>query len=152
MSSSFEMFRQQRELLAALNQEAMHLSSAIERVRADLKAIAQHEALRDTLIQEQRWVQRTEAAVHAAQEWQRATARHVWPHMVWRWAALTTLALAATLLSVGIYAWVTKPYADEVAYLRARLAFVEQLERRMLQMTPAERRTFDALLKGASPK
>lgn len=152
MSSSFEMFRQQRELLAALNQEAQNLSAAIARVRSDLEAIAQHDALRDTLIQEQRWLQRTEAAMHAAQEWQRATARHVWPQLIWRWAALATFALAATALSVSIYASVTKPYADEVAYLRARLAFVEQLERRMLQMSPAERRAFDALLKGAGPK
>ena len=55
-------------------------------------------------------------------------------------------------LAGATYARIVKPYAEENAYLRLRLEFVETLERRMLQLTPAERRQLDALLKGALPK
>lgn len=41
----------------------------------------------------------------------------------------------------------TKPYASELAELRAREEFAEFVERRFVTMTPAERRQFDALMK-----
>jgi hypothetical protein len=45
------------------------------------------------------------------------------------------------------YAWWTKPYADELASLRSRAEFATFVEHRVLTMTPAERRQFDALMK-----
>ncbi|MFN7984138.1 MAG: hypothetical protein U0Q11_20005 [Vicinamibacterales bacterium] len=39
-----------------------------------------------------------------------------------------------------------------IPYLRLRQDFAESPERRMLQMTPTERRQFDGLLKDAPPK
>ena len=57
-----------------------------------------------------------------------------------------------SLIAGAAYGWAVKPYAAENAYLRLRQDFVESLERRMLQLTPAERRQVDTLLKGALPK
>jgi hypothetical protein len=44
---------------------------------------------------------------------------------------------------------VAKPYAEELSALRARQEFAELIERRFIMMTPAERRQFDALMKGS---
>lgn len=152
MSSSLDAFRQQRELLMALHEDAKQLNAAVASIRADLDALARHDALRDTLHHQQRWLQRAEAAMKTAQDWQRASARTLWPHLALRWLALALFALTAVVLSTATYAWATRPYADEVALLRARLMFVEQMERRMFQMSPAERRQFDTLLRGTGPK
>jgi hypothetical protein len=46
------------------------------------------------------------------------------------------------------YAWWTQPYKAELEALRSKQDFVELVEHRVLTMSPAERRQFDALMKG----
>ena len=152
MSNALDIFRQQREAVDALHAQVAHVGAAIAQVRADLDALARHESLHSVLAEEQRWLQRTEDAVRAVRAWRTEDARSYWPGVVKRWIAAAVFALASAASAGATYAWVAKPYAQENAYLRLRQDFVESLERRMLQLTPAERRQLDVLLKGALPK
>ena len=152
MSNALEMFRQQREAVEGLHKEVARVGTAIAQVRADLDALSRHETLRSVLAEEQHWLQRTESAVREVRAWREQDARSHWPGVAKRWLVAATFALAAALSAGAGYAWVVKPYVQENAYLRLRHDFVESLERRMLQMTPAERRQLDTLLKGGLPK
>lgn len=152
MSNALEMFRQQREAVEGLHEEVTRVGTAIAQVRADLDALARHETLRSVLAEEQRWLQRTEDAVRTVRAWREQNARPYWPGVATRWLVAGVFALGAAASAGAAYAWVVKPYAAENAYLRLRQDFAESLERRMLQMTPAERRQMDTLLKGALPK
>ena len=152
MSNALEIFRQQREAVEALRAEVTRVSNAIAQARADLDALAQHETLRTVLAEEQRWLQRTEDAVRAVRLWREREARSYWPGVATRWVAAGVFALASAAIAGATYARVVQPYSAENAYLRLRQDFVESLERRMLQLTPAERRQLDTLLKGALPK
>ena len=152
MSNALEMFRQQREAVDALHVQVTQVGAAISQVRAELDALARHETLRGVLAEEQRWLQRTEDAVRTVRAWREQDARSYWPGVTKRWIVAGVFALASAAVAGAAYGWAAKPYAAENAYLRLRQDFVESLERRMLQLTPAERRQVDTLLKGALPK
>ena len=152
MSNALEMFRQQREAVDALHVQVTRVGAAISQVRAELDALARHETLSSMLAEEQRWLQRTEDAVRTVRAWREQDARGYWPGVVKRWIVASVLALASAAIAGATYARVVEPYAAENAYLRLRQDFVESLERRMLQLTPLERRQLDTLLKGALPK
>lgn len=152
MSNALEMFRQQREAVEGLHADITRVADVIMKARTDLDALARHETLRTLLVEEQRWLQRTEEAVREARAWREQEVRGHWPALAMRWLAAGMFAVAVSASAGAGYAWVTQPYARENADLHLRLDFVEALERRMLQMTPAERRQFDGLLKGALPK
>ena len=152
MSNALEMFRQQREAVEGLREEVTRVGTAIAQVRANLDALARHDTLRTVLAEEQRWLQRTEDAVRQVRAWREQDAHGFWPGVATRWLVAGVFALAAAA-SAGVgYAWAVKPYAQENAGLRVRQDFAESLEQRILQMTPAERRQLDSLLKGARPK
>jgi hypothetical protein len=61
-------------------------------------------------------------------------------------------ALASAWAAGAGYAYVAKPYEDELDLLRRRAAFVESIEDRVITMTPAERRVFDEMFKRNAAK
>jgi hypothetical protein len=70
-----------------------------------------------------------------------------WPGVWRRWVLALVFALASAAAAGAGYAWVTNPYASELATLRSRAEFASFVEHRVLMMTPAERRQFDTLIK-----
>ena len=75
MSTALETFKKQQQTVEALNQQASELGHAIAWARKELDVIARHEALRDILVQEQQWLQRTEDAVRTVRAWRADEAR-----------------------------------------------------------------------------
>jgi len=49
------------------------------------------------------------------------------------------------------YAWASRPLEGELSSLRARVEQQDFVAQRVITMTPAERREFDALMKWNSP-
>ena len=49
------------------------------------------------------------------------------------------------------HTWITRPDAADLAALRFRMDFAEFIERRVLTMTPTDRRQFNALMKWTVP-
>jgi hypothetical protein len=58
-----------------------------------------------------------------------------WPSVVRRWALALGFALASAAAAGAGYAYVAKPYEAELRVLRARVAFTESIEDRILTMT-----------------
>jgi len=67
--------------------------------------------------------------------------------MVRRWVVALAFALASAVAAGAGYAWVTKPYETELAAVRSRVEFADLVQHRMVAMTPADRRQFDALMR-----
>lgn len=152
MANAVEMFKQQKAALEELQQAAARIEQSLGRARAELDALARHDALRALLTQEQQWLARTEAAVHSLRDWRHRESQGYGRPLAWRWALATTFALLAVAIAGAGYAWAARPYAEEIAYLRSRNAFADDLEARMVRMTAVERRQLDALLKLPSGK
>jgi hypothetical protein len=75
-----------------------------------------------------------------------------WPGVIRRWTVALLFALVSAAIAGAGYAWWTEPYAAELASLRSRAEFASFVEHRVLTMTPAERRQFDALMKWKPPR
>jgi hypothetical protein len=147
MGNAIDAFREQREAVEALHVSAIGLADLISRVRSEVDLIARHEALRGVLQDEQRWLEQTRQAVREVRAWREQEARRYWPAVARRWIVASIFALLSAAIAGTMYARVTRPYEAEITYLRQRQDFAEAVERRMLAMTPAERRQFDALMK-----
>ena len=152
MANAVEMFKQQKAAFEELQQAAARIEQSLSRARTELDALARHEALRTLLVQEQQWLARTEAAVDRLRDWRYRESQLYGRPVAWRWALATTFALLTMAAAGAGYVWAARPYAEEIAYLRSRNAFADDLEARMVRMTPAERRQLDALLKLPPPR
>lgn len=79
--------------------------------------------------------------------WPEREAQRFWPALARRWVVALLFALASAWAAGAGYAYIANAHTDELRALRARAAFVESIEDRVVTMTPAERRQFDALMK-----
>lgn len=77
--------------------------------------------------------------------WREHEARQFLQSGARRWALALVFALASAGIAGAGYAYVARPYEDELRALRARAAFVESIEDRVITMTPVERRKFEEL-------
>jgi hypothetical protein len=146
VSTALEMFKQQKKALEDLSQSADRIAESISSTRRDFDALARSDALTELLREEQRWITRVERAVDTVRAWREREERSYWPRIIGRWIPAALFAILAAAASGAGFAWAVKPYADEIRYLRARNAFADALEHRLVSMTPAERRQLDSLL------
>jgi hypothetical protein len=123
------------------------VSALLGPVRQQVNALALNEALRTVLREEQDWLTRAQLAVSEVRSFREQEMLRFWPGVLRRWAVALVFALASAAGAGASYAWWTKPYAEELAVLRSRVAFADYVEQRVLRMTPAERRQFDALMR-----
>ena len=145
MPNAIDTFRAQREAAEAVYERLQEISAVLAAVRTQVDAVAGNAELRALLQREEAWLaeaSRTVSEVRARREHER---RRFWPSVVWRWALALMFALVAVWIAGAGYAYVAKPHEDELRELRARAAFVESIEDRVITMTPAERRKFEEL-------
>lgn len=99
--------------------------------------------LRAVLQREEAWLRQASRTVAEVREWREREARQFWPSVAFRWALAVVFALAASWIAGVGYAYVAKPYEDELQLLRAREAFVQSIEDRVITTTPEKRRKFE---------
>lgn len=99
------------------------------------------------LRQEQDWLTRAQLGVSEVRSFREQDMLRFWPGVIRRWIVALISALASAAAGGAGYAWWTKPYASELATLRARVAFADSVQHRVLTMTPSERRQFDTLMR-----
>ena len=69
MANAVEMFKQQKAAFEELQQAAARIEQSLSRARAELDALARHDALSAVLSQEQQWLTRTERLVESLRNW-----------------------------------------------------------------------------------
>jgi hypothetical protein len=146
VTKALEMFKQGQAALGDLLQLARAVLDTVTAARNEIGKLTADPALRELLEREQKWLARTEAAVTTVRAWRYKEEQRYGAPLAWRWAVATTFALLAATAAGAGYGWASRPYADEIAYLRSRNTFADALESRMLRMTPLERRQLNALL------
>jgi hypothetical protein len=147
MANPIDVFREQRavagEVYATLKDVAALLSSLKEQADG---LIPIHE-LRELLDQERAWLLEAQRTLSQIRDLRASELLRPRMSRLALWTATLAFALASAVAVGAGYAWVTKPYATELAELRAREEFAEFVERRFITMTPTERRQLDTLMK-----
>jgi hypothetical protein len=147
MPTAIDVFREQRDAAKQLHGRVQEIAALLAQVRQQVNALALNEDLRKVLREEQEWLTRAQLAVAEVRSFREQDALRFWSGVIRRWAVALVFALASAGAAGAGYSWWTKPYAAELASLRSRAEFATFVEHRVLTMTPAERRQFDALMK-----
>jgi hypothetical protein len=146
MGNALDAFRAQREAAEQLQAQLSVISAGVATLHQQIAALALNDELKALLRDEQRWLAQAENTIGEVRRWREREARAFWWPLVWRGVATCAFALASTALAGAGYAWVTQPYAAEIATLQSRAEFADRIERRLLTMTPADRRQFERLM------
>ena len=147
MTNALDAFREQRVAAGQVYAVVRETAALISELQTQVKALSGMDELQALLQQEERWLRETERAVAEVRRLREEEMRRLRPAVVRRWALALIFALVSAAATGAGYAWITRPYEAELAALRSRTEFTELVERRVLSMTPAERRQFDALMK-----
>jgi hypothetical protein len=153
MPSALETFRAQREAIDQVHLGLTEVAELLRALRAQVDAIAQDQALRQVLRDEEHWLESARRTITEVRALREDEMRRFWPAVWRRWAVALTFALASAAAFGAGYVWASRPYEAELASLRTRVELLDAIAQRVITMTPAERRQFDALMKfGALPK
>lgn len=151
MPSALDTFRAQREAADHVYARLTEISGLLGLLRSQAAALARNDELWAVLQQEQSWLEQAQRTASEVRAWREHESRQFWLGVLRRWALALVFALASASAAGAGYAWVTQPHAAEFAVLRSRAEFADFVEQRVLTMTPAERRQFDALIKWKAP-
>jgi len=150
MSNALDAFRAQREAVEQVHAQLAEVADLIRALQAQIDAVGQDRAFREVLGNEAALLERAERVIAEARRLREQELARFWPGVWKRWAAAVLLSVV-TLASVGAgYAWTSRPYDVELERLRHQVELLDFVAQRMLTLTPAERRQFDALMKGGA--
>ena len=148
MPNALDAFRAQREAAEAVYEQVQQVAVLIERLRADVEAVASNAELKRVLHDEQQWLAHAERTIAEVRRWREEERRRFWPGVLRRWIVALAFAIVSAAAAGAGYVWAMKPYAVELTDLHARLTVMEYIEQRIVRMTPSERRQFDTLIGG----
>jgi len=148
MSSALDAFRAQRDAVDQVHARLTEVADLLRTLQAQADAIARNQPLLELLRQEQTLLERAQRTLSDVRAFREEERRRFWPAVWRRWAVAVAFALVAAFAAGGGYAWGSHPYHAELAKLRAAADVGDSVARRVLKMTPVERRQFDALMKG----
>jgi len=152
MPNAIDAFRAQREAAEAVYERLQEISALLAQVRQEVDAVAGNAELRALLQREEAWLAQASRTISEVSAWREHEAQRFLPSVAWRWALALVFALVAVWIAGAGHAYIAKPQEDELRDLRARAAFVESIEDRVLTMTPEERRRFDELFPSHAAK
>jgi hypothetical protein len=147
MPTALDTFRAQREAADGVYARLTEVSQLLHQLRGQADALTRNDELHAVLQREQNWLDQAQRTIEEARRWRELEMRRFWPGVWRRWALALVFALASAAAAGAGYGVVTKPYTNELAALRSRAEFDSFVEHRLLTMTAAERRQFDALMK-----
>jgi len=149
MSSALKAFRAQRAEAEQIHARLTQVAELLRAIRTEANVLAHDETLRTLLQEEQIWLVRTKDLISEARRFRETEATRFWPAVWRRWAFAVVFALAAVAAFGAGHVWTSRPYEAELASLRFRVEVLDAVGARILMMTPAERRQFDALMKAS---
>lgn len=147
VSGALDAFRAQREAVDDLRARVEEIGKMIAAVSAKVDMVARDPALRDVVNAERTWLAQTERVLEQVREFREDEMRRFWPAVWRRWAVALIFALAGAAAFGSGYVWAARPYEAELANLRHRVELLDFVGRRVITMTPNERRQFDALMR-----
>ncbi len=147
MASALDVFRAQREAAAEVQKRLREATDALDALRQDLWKLADDPMLRQLLHDERAWLAQAQRLIGQVERFREHELHRFWPAVWKRWAMIVVLILATGLATGAGYVWAAQPYEAELANLRSGVELGDTVARRVLEMTPAERRQFEVLMK-----
>jgi hypothetical protein len=151
MANALDAFRAQKEAADAVHARLTEVSNLVKQLHFRVDQIATNEKLLALLRSQQTWLDSTREALAEVRRFREQESKEFWPAVWRRWVMATVLGLASISAASAAYGWATKPAESELEALRERAEFADRIVRRTFNMTAAERRQFEALLKPAVP-
>ena len=148
MPTAIDTFRAQREAADGVYARLAEVSQLLHDLRGQADALVHNDELQAVLQRERSWLDQAQRTIEEGRRWRELEMRRFWPGVWRRWVLALLFALASAAAAGAGYAAVTRPWAAELTSLRERMDVAEFVERRILTMTPTERRQFDALMRG----
>jgi hypothetical protein len=142
-----ETFRAQRDAAEQVHAKLKEVTDLLREATGQMHAVVRDEEFRKLLSEEQVWLTRSTALVSELRRLRESELAQFWPWVWRRWAMVLLLSGMTAFGGVAGYVWAMRPHAAELAAARERAAWASSLAERVLKMTPAERRQFDALMK-----
>lgn len=147
MSSALDVFRAQREAADAVHARLQEVVLLLRTIKEETRALTHNEALRSLLQEEATWLASAEQTITTMRHQREWEVDRFWPAVWRRWALAAAFTVLMALTAGAGYAWVAQPDQAELTSLRSRVEAMDFVAQRVLKMTPAERRQFDALMK-----
>jgi hypothetical protein len=147
MSNAIDVFREQRQAADQVHARLTDISTLLWQLRQEVAALALNQDLRAVLQQEQSWLERAQQAVSTIRSFREQDMAQFWPGSLRRSLVALLFALFSAAAGGAGYAWITRPYAAELAALRSQVEFADYVQHRIVAMTPTERRQFDLLMR-----
>ena len=147
MANALDTFREQRVAAGQVYAALRETCELVRGLQSQVNALTRIDELRTLVQEEDRWLHEAQRVVAEMRRLRDEEVRQFWPAVIRRWTLALIFALASAAATGAGYARWTRPYQAEREALRSRLELVEFVEHRVLTMSPAERRQFDALMK-----
>ena len=147
MASALDVFRAQREAAEEIQKRLREATDALHELRQDLCNLANDRTFRQLLNDERAWLVQAQRLIGQVEAFREHELHRFWPAVWKRWAMIVVLILATGLATGAGYVWAARPYEAELASVRAGVELGDTVARRVLEMTPAERRQFEVLMK-----
>jgi hypothetical protein len=147
MPSALDTFRAQQEAADAVYARLQDVSALLADLRAQTAALQRTDELKQLLEREERWLREAERTVVEVRRWRESVVRGLWRGAAMRWVAACAFALSAAAAAGAAYAAFVKPNARELQDLRDQAETGRIIEQRVVNMSAAERRQFDALMR-----
>ena len=151
LSSAIDACRAQQEVVEALHARLVEVRDIVRAIKTDADAVVHSDGFRKVLKDEERWLHRAEELVTRVQYFRQAETSRFWPAVWRRWAVVIALATITGFAAGAGYVWAGRPHEAELAALRERADVGAFVARRILSMTPAERRQCEAILTRTEP-
>jgi hypothetical protein len=147
MGSALEEFRAQRDAVQEVHARLAEVAELLRSLKEQAAALARDEDLRELLQEEQTWLMRAEDVIRTGRHARECELQRFWPGVWRRWVMAVGFAFAMAVAAGAGYAWANRPNEVELLRLRSAADVGDAVARRVLEMTPTERRQFDALIK-----
>ena len=151
MTNALEAFRAQREAVEDLHSRVREVAGLLNQIQREVSHLTSHHQLREFLNEQRAWLARTEESISRLRALRQSDMYRVGRSIVWRWAVAVLFAVSAIAVAAAAYGWMARTKAADVALLHERARFAENIERRLGELTPAERRQFERLMRLAPP-
>jgi len=147
MPSALDTFRAQREAADGVYERLQEVSALLGQLRTQAEALARIDELKRLLEREANWLAQAQRTVVEVRHWREREAQRFWLGVARRWIVGAVFAVGSAAAAGAGYAWVVKPYQQELESLRTRMEFTEYVEHRVTMMSATERLEFDALMR-----
>ena len=140
-------FRAQRDAVEDVRTRLDLVARLLAQLRDETDALVRDERLARLFENERACLAKAQELIAQVRYWRESEINRLWPAVWRRWALAMALTFVTALIGGVGYGWSNRTQHAEIERLRQRHEFMDAMAERFLEMTPAERQQFEALMR-----